>query len=51
MIFKISKVKIESLFGAQRNVPVLASGFHMPRREGLIGHPVLRAWDLGVWET
>ena len=47
MIFKISKVKIESLFGAQRNVPVLASKVPHAQKGGLIGHPVLGP---GTWE-
>ena len=47
MIFKISKVKIESLFGAQRNVPVLTSKVPHAQKGRLVGHPVLRP---GNWE-
>ena len=47
MIFKISKVKIESLFGAQRNVPVLTSKVPHAQKGRLGGHPVLRP---GNWE-
>ena len=47
MIFKISKVKIESLFGAQRNVPVLTSKVPHAQKGRLVGHPVLGP---GNWE-